>query len=65
MIFAYFCIFYSKTGIFVAKYVNYTTPVGFSAYMLIIILFCFFYTFLQINPNELSKNLNKQGGYIP
>ena len=33
--------------------------------MLIIILFCYFYTFLQINPDELSKNLNKQGGYIP
>ena len=51
--------------VFVTKYVNYTTPVGFAAYMLIIILFCFFYTFLQINPEELSKNLNKQGGYIP
>jgi len=50
---------------FVTKYVNYTTPVGFTAYILVIILFCFFYTFLQINPNELSKNLNKQGGYIP
>ena len=52
-------------AVFVTKYVNYTTPVGFAAYMLIIILFCFFYTFLQINPEELSKNLNKQGGYIP
>ena len=30
-----------------------------------IIIFSFFYTFLQINPEELSKNLNKQGGYIP
>jgi len=52
-------------AVFVTKYVNYTTPVGFAAYMLIIILFCFFYTFLQINPEELSKNLNKNGGYIP
>ena len=52
-------------AVFVTKYVNYTTPVGFAAYMLIIILFCFFYTFLQINPEELSKNLNKSGGYIP
>lgn len=52
-------------AVFVTKYVNYTTPVGFIAYILIIILFCFFYTFLQINPEELSKNLNKQGGYIP
>lgn len=52
-------------AVFVTKYVNYTTPVGFTAYIIIIILFCFFYTFLQINPEELSKNLNKQGGYIP
>ncbi len=52
-------------AVFVSKYVNYTTPIGFAAYMIIIILFCFFYTFLQINPEELSKNLNKQGGYIP
>ncbi len=52
-------------AVFVAKYVNYNAPVGFAAYILIIIAFCFFYTFLQINPEELSKNLNKQGGYIP
>lgn len=50
---------------FVSQYVNYTTPVGFAVYMVVIIAFCFFYTFLQINPEELSKNLNKQGGYIP
>ena len=28
-------------------------------------LFSFFYTFLTVNPEELSKNLNRQGGYIP
>ena len=55
----------SAFAVFVTKYVNYTTPVGFAVYMLAIIIFCFFYTFLQINPEELSKNLNKQGGYIP
>jgi len=55
----------SAFAVFVTKYVNYTTPVGFAAYIIIIIIFCFFYTFLQINPEELSKNLNKQGGYIP
>ena len=52
-------------AVFVSKYVNYTTPVGFAAYMIIIILFSYFYTFLQVNPDELSKNLNRQGGYIP
>ena len=55
----------SKFAVFVSKYVSYTTPIGFAVYMLVIILFCFFYTFLQINPEELSKNLNRQGGYIP
>ena len=55
----------SKFAVFVAKYINYGTPIGFAIYMIVIILFCFFYTFLQINPDELSKNLNKQGGYIP
>lgn len=55
----------SAFAVFVTKYVNYTTPIGFAVYMLVIILFCFFYTFLQINPKELSENLNKQGGYIP
>lgn len=52
-------------AVFVSKYINYGTPVGFAIYILIIILFCFFYTFLQINPDELAKNLNQQGGYIP
>jgi preprotein translocase subunit SecY len=27
--------------------------------------FGYFYTMLQMNPEEMSKNLNKSGGYIP
>lgn len=50
---------------FINKYLNYTTPVGFILYMIVIFFFCFLYTFLHVNPEELSKNLNKQGGYIP
>ena len=55
----------SGFAVFVTKYVNYTTPTGFAAYMVFIFLFGFLYTFLQINPEELSKNLNRNGGYIP
>lgn len=47
------------------KYVNYTTPIGFVVYILLIFAFSFIYTFIQVNPNELSKNLNRNGGYIP
>ena len=50
---------------FVQKYVSYTTPTGFIVYILLIFAFCFFYTFIQVNPEELSKNLANQGGYIP
>jgi len=30
-----------------------------------IVFFCYFYTALQINPNDMADNLKKYGGYIP
>lgn len=50
---------------FVNEYINYTTPTGFVLYIILIFVFGFFYTNMQINPKELAKNLNKSGGYIP
>ena len=55
----------SNFSVFVSKYINYTTPTGFVLYMILIFVFGFFYTNMQINPKELAKNLNKNGGYIP
>ncbi len=55
----------SNFSVFVAKYINYTTPTGFILYIIFIFLFGFFYTFLQVNPEELSKNLSRSSGYIP
>lgn len=55
----------SGFSVFVSKYINYTTPVGFAIYIVLIFVFGFFYTNMQINPKELAKNLNKSGGYIP
>ena len=56
-----------KTGAvnFINKYIVYTTPTGFVLYCAFIMLFGFFWTFLQMNPEELAKDLNKRGGYIP
>ena len=31
----------------------------------LIFFFGYFYTFLQMNPEEMSKNLSKAGAYIP
>ncbi len=50
---------------FVNTYINYSTPLGFIIYVLIIIAFAYFYTFLQLKPKEMAENLQKNGGYIP
>ena len=55
----------SGFSLFVSKYIDYSTPVGFVLYMILIFVFGYFYTNMQINPKELAKNLNKSGGYIP
>lgn len=59
--------FVNKTGFtnFVTKYLTYTTLTGFILYVLLIFLFAYFYTFMQINPKDLSSNLKKNGGYMP
>lgn len=50
---------------FCNQYLSYTTPVGFLIYVLLIFFFGYFYTFIQIKPEELSKDLQQGGGYIP
>lgn len=50
---------------FVNNYLTYTKPVGFVIYMLLIYFFAYIYTFIQIKPDELAKNLNEAGGFIP
>lgn len=50
---------------FINKYIVYTTPTGFILYILLILFFGYVYTFMMMNPEEMSKDLNKRGGYIP
>ena len=50
---------------FFNNYLSTSKPVGFVIYLVLIFAFTYIYTFLTINPEELSKNLNKNGGYIP
>ena len=51
--------------LFLNSYLSTNTTVGFIIYIALVIAFTYIYTFLTINPEELSKNLNKNGGYIP
>lgn len=44
---------------------DYTHPIGMIIYTVLIIAFTYFYAFIQVNPEQVSENLKKQGGYIP
>ncbi len=50
---------------FVEDYLSLSTPVGITIYGVLIILFTFFYSYIQINPEQLSKNFEKSHRFIP
>lgn len=50
---------------FVNSYIDYTTPVGLVLYILLIVFFDYFYTFVQMKPEQMAKNLKNNGGYVP
>jgi preprotein translocase subunit SecY len=45
-------------------YLSTTTLQGGIVYTLLIVLFTFFYAFVQVNPEKVAENLQKQGSYI-
>ena len=57
---------YNASWVRTAKALLATTTIsGMFTYALLIILFTFFYTFVQINPEKTAENLQKSGAYIP
>ncbi len=50
---------------FIEKYIVMQSPSGFVIYILLIVAFSYFYTFLQLKPKEMAENLQNNGGYIP
>jgi len=40
-------------------------PIGITLYVLLIVFFSFFYSFMQVDPDQISDNLEKQGAFIP
>ena len=49
----------------IARFSDPTNYVGMIFYMLIIIGFTYFYSFVQVNPEKVADNLKKQGSYVP
>ncbi|MFH0767188.1 MAG: preprotein translocase subunit SecY [Bacillota bacterium] len=44
---------------------NYREPIGFIIYVVLIVIFSFFYSFLTINPEKIANNLSKSNAYVP
>jgi preprotein translocase subunit SecY len=49
----------------VNNYLTYTKPVGFAIFVVMIFFFAYFYTFIQMRPEDMAKNLKENGGFIP
>ncbi len=55
----------SDARAFIEEYLNYKGTVGFILYIILIIMFSYFYTFIQVNPTQVAENLQQSGAYIP
>lgn len=49
----------------IVTHFTYTNAFGASLYVILIVGFTYFYTFVQINPEQMAENLKKNGGFIP
>ncbi len=48
-----------------ALYISPGQPLNILIFTVLIIFFCFFYTALMFNPDEVAENLKRQGAFIP
>ncbi len=50
---------------FIQQWLVMDSLTGFLLFMTLIIVFSYFYTFIQIKPKDLAENLQKSGGFVP
>ena len=55
----------STIGLWLTEMFTYQRPLGYVVYVGLIFVFAFFYSFVQINPDKIAKNLQTQNAYIP
>ena len=49
----------------VSRIFNLNDPIGAIFYTVLLIAFTYFYSLIQVNPEKVAENLQKQSGYIP
>ncbi|MDL2292343.1 preprotein translocase subunit SecY [Acholeplasma sp. OttesenSCG-928-E16] len=55
----------SNVGFWFDQIFNNNQPIGFVLYVVLIVVFSFFYSFMTIEPNKIADNLSKSNAYIP
>lgn len=55
----------SSGRIWIQSYMSLTSVSGLIIYFFLIILFTFFYSYVQLNPNKISEDFKKSGRFIP
>lgn len=50
---------------FVEKWLSLSSGTGFALFVIFILAFSYFYTFIVIKPKEMAEDLQKSGGFIP
>lgn len=50
---------------FINEYLSIETPIGLCMYAVLIVLFGFFYSHIQVNSEKLAENFQKSGKFIP
>ena len=50
---------------FIDTYLNPASMVYQAVYISLIIFFCYFYTAIMINPDDVAENIKKSGAYVP
>ncbi len=55
----------TTVGLWLNEMFNYQRPLGYIVYAILIVTFTFFYSFVQINPDKISNNLQKQNAFVP
>lgn len=52
-------------GYWVNQIFGYNNPIGFILYVVLIVIFAFFYSFLTVDPTKVAENLSKSNANIP
>ena len=55
----------SGTGGWISNIFSTGKPIGFIVYVILIVIFTFFYSFMTINPEKIANNLSNSNAYVP